>query len=105
MYAIIKTGGKQYRVEKGQQLDVELLSTSKKTLNLEPVLVVDGKKVVSTPSDLKKFQISAKVLEEVKGPKITGFTYKSSANQRKRYGHRQKYSRIEVTDIKAKSAK
>lgn len=101
MYAIVKTGGKQYRVEKGQQLDVELLGKPKATVSLDPVLVVDGKKVLSSPSDLKKFKIKAKVIDDVKGPKITGFTYKSSSNQRRRYGHRQKYSRIEVTEIKS----
>ena len=99
MYAIVKTGGKQYRVEKGLQLDVELVGPNKKTLNLEPVLLVDGKKVIVKSADLKKVKVKAKVLEEVKGPKVRGFTYKSSSNQRRRYGHRQKYSRIEVTEI------
>ncbi len=99
MYAVIKTGGKQYRVEKGELLDVEFLGDSKKTLTLSPVLVVDGKKVMTKPADLKKVKVKAKVLEEIKGKKINGFTYKSASNQRKRYGHRQRYSRIQVTDI------
>lgn len=101
MYAIVKTGGKQYRVEKGQELDVEFLGDSKSTLSLQPVLVVDGKKVLSKPSDLKKVKVKAKILDSIKGPKITGFTYKSASNQRKRYGHRQKYSRIKVTEIES----
>ena len=100
MYAIVETGSKQYRVEKGQQLDVEFFGDSKKTVSLKPVLVVDGKKVLSSASDLKKIQVKAKVLDSVKGSKIVGFTYKSASNQRKRYGHRQKYSRIEITEIK-----
>ncbi len=104
MYAIVKTGGKQYRVEKGLQLDVELVGAGKKTLTLEPLLVVDGKKVITKPADLKKLKVKAKVLEEVKGAKIQGFTYKSASNQRRRYGHRQTYSRIEVTEITSASS-
>jgi large subunit ribosomal protein L21 len=100
MYAVIKSGGKQYKVEKGQQLDVELLgSDDDEKVELTPVLVVDGDTVLAGPKALNKAKVTAKVVGEAKGPKITGFTYKNKSNQRKRWGHRQRYSTIEITAI------
>ncbi|MCB1003126.1 MAG: 50S ribosomal protein L21 [Acidimicrobiales bacterium] len=99
MYAVIKTGGKQYKVEEGQTLLVEKLGQDDGTVELTPVLLVDGDTVVSAPDALSKATVSAKVLGEAKGPKITGFTYKNKSNQRKRWGHRQHYSNIEITGI------
>jgi large subunit ribosomal protein L21 len=98
MYAVIKTGGKQYRVEKGQTLNVERLGEADK-VELTPVLLVDGKTVLATPSELKGAKVSAKVVGEAKGPKITGFTYKNKTNQGRRWGHRQGYTTIEITGI------
>jgi large subunit ribosomal protein L21 len=100
MYAVIKTGGKQYRVEQGQRLDVERLGTDVDSeVSFAPVLVVDGESVKATPDQLNGASVTARVVGEAKGPKIVGFTYKSKANQRKRWGHRQKYSTIEITSI------
>lgn len=100
MYAVISTGGKQYRVEQGQRLQVELLgSESSGTVDLDPVLLVDGDTVLSTPAQLGGAKVSAKVLDEAKGPKIRGFTYKPKSNNRRRWGHRQRYSVIEITKI------
>ncbi len=101
MYAVIKTGGRQYRVEEGQVLDVNRLGDVDTTETLQPVLVVDGAKVLATPDQLSKAQVGIKVIEDKRGPKINGFTYKNKSNQRKRWGHRQAQSRIEVTSIKA----
>ncbi|MFN8041534.1 MAG: 50S ribosomal protein L21 [Acidimicrobiales bacterium] len=98
MYAVIKTGGKQYRVEEGQQLDVELLGADG-DVSFAPVLVVDGDTVLATPGDLAGATVSARVVGEAKGPKITGFTYKNKTNQRTRWGHRQRYDTIEITSI------
>ena len=98
MYAVIKTGGKQYRVEEGQQLDVELLGADG-DVSFAPVLVVDGDTVLATPGDLAGATVSARVVGEAKGPKITGFTYKNKSNQRTRWGHRQRYDTIEITSI------
>ncbi len=98
MYAVIKTGGKQYRVEEAQTLDVERLGDDDK-VELTPVLLVDGDSVLATPGDLRGATVSAWVLGESKGPKITGFTYKAKSNQRRRWGHRQRYSTIEITGI------
>ncbi|GJM37452.1 MAG: 50S ribosomal protein L21 [Acidimicrobiales bacterium] len=99
MYAVVKTGGKQYRVEEGQTLEVERLGEPGTDVSLDPVLVVDGETVLATPDQLKGASVSATVLEEVKGPKINGFVYKNKSNNRKRYGHRQTLARIEITGI------
>ena len=100
MYAVIKTGGKQYRVAEGQRLDVERLSAGTDgTVSFTPVLLVDGDTVVAAPGDLQGAAVQAKVVGETKGPKIRGFTYKNKTNQRKRWGHRQKYTTIEITGI------
>ncbi|MGY6500365.1 MAG: 50S ribosomal protein L21 [Acidimicrobiales bacterium] len=99
MYAVIKTGGKQYRVEQGQTLEVERLGATDGEVALTPVLLVDGDTVLSTPSQLENASVSAKILGEVKGPKIQGFTYKNKSNNRRRWGHRQQYASIEITKI------
>jgi len=99
MYAVISTGGKQYRVTEGERLDVELLGDLDSTVELAPVLIVDGDQVVASAKDLAKAKVKATVVGEAKGPKIVGFTYKNKTNQRKRWGHRQHYSTIEITGI------
>ena len=99
MYAVIKTGGKQYRVEQGQTLEVERLGAGEGDVSLAPVLLVDGDTVLSTPDQLSKASVSAKVVGELKGPKIQGFTYKNKTNNRRRWGHRQRYDTIEITKI------
>jgi large subunit ribosomal protein L21 len=101
MYAVIATGGKQARVEEGQQLNVELLGAEEGAeVALTPVLVVDGDTVLSTPDQLKGASVKAKIVGSAKGPKINGFTYKRRTNQRRRYGHRQRYHVVEITSIK-----
>jgi large subunit ribosomal protein L21 len=62
-------------------------------------MVVDGDQVLSTPSELSGASVSAQIVEEVKGRKIDGFTYKSKSNNRRRYGHRQTYATIKITGI------
>jgi large subunit ribosomal protein L21 len=100
MYAVIKSGGKQYRVENGQTLDVELVGAEDDDkVELRPVLLVDGDSVLAGPKALSKAKVTAKVVGEAKGPKVTGFTYKNKSNNRKRWGHRQRYSTIEITGI------
>jgi large subunit ribosomal protein L21 len=100
MYAVIKTGGKQYRVEKGQKLDVELVGDGDDgKVELKPVLLVDGDTVLAGPKALSTAKVMAKVVGENKGPKITGFTYKNKTNSARRWGHRQRYSTIEITGI------
>ena len=100
MYAVIKTGGKQYKVAQGERLDVELLGADG-DVTFQPVLVVDGSRVVSAAADLAAASVTARVVGEAKGPKIRGFTYKNKTNNRKRWGHRQHYTTIEITSITA----
>jgi large subunit ribosomal protein L21 len=100
MYAVIATGGKQERVAEGQKLQVELLGEDDGAeVTLRPVLVVDGADVRSTPAQLAAASVTARVVGTAKGPKIDGFTYKRRTNQRRRWGHRQHYSVIEITSI------
>jgi large subunit ribosomal protein L21 len=99
MYAVIATGGKQYKVESGQVLDVERLGAEDGEVELRPVLLVDGASVLATPDQLGGATVTAKVVGEGKGPKINGFVYKPKSNNRKRWGHRQKYTTIEITAI------
>jgi large subunit ribosomal protein L21 len=99
MYAIVKTGGKQYRVEEGQQLEVERVGEPGSDVELQTVLLVDGGTTLATPDQLRGASVTARVVEEVKGPKINGFTYKNKSNQRKRWGHRQTLAKIEITKI------
>ncbi len=99
MYAVIETGGKQYRVEEGQRLDVERLGELDSEVDLRPVLVVDGDAVLATRADLAAASVSARVVGEAKGPKVRGFTYKPKTNNRRRWGHRQRYHTIEITSI------
>jgi len=99
MYAVIKTGGKQEKVAEGQRVDVELLHVAVgDEVGFDPVLLVDDGDVLAG-SDLAGSRVSARVVGESKGPKIKGFTYKPKNRARRRFGHRQHYSTIEITGI------
>ena len=100
MYAVIKTGGKQEKVEAGQIVNVERLGAAVgDEVTLTPVLVVDGETVLATPGQLAGATVTGRVVGEAAGPKITGFRYKNKSNQRKRWGHRQHYDAVEITAI------
>jgi len=100
MYAVIASGGKQHRVAEGDVIEVERLGVDDgESVELRPVLLVDGDTVLATPADLGNASVSARVVGDVTGPKINGFTYKNKTNNRKRWGHRQRYQRIEITGI------
>lgn len=103
MYAVIHTGGKQYRVTQGQRLNVERLvpegPDGSDEVGFDPVLVVDGSSVSASPASLAGARVTARVVGEASGPKINGFTYKNKSNQRRNWGHRQKYALIEITGI------
>ncbi len=104
MYAVISSGGKQQRVSEGQRIRVELLHAGEgEEISLEPVLVVDGDEVLAGRAALKGAIVSGRVVGEVPGAKIDGFTYKPKSNNRRRWGHRQRYTEIEITGIKARS--
>ena len=102
MYAVIRTGTSQERVAEGQVVRVDLRSEALgSSIEFQPVLVVDGDKVLAGPA-LKGATVTGTLLGEEKGPKINGLTYKAKANQRKRWGHRQHYSTVEITKISTK---
>ena len=98
---MISTGGKQYRVTEGQRLEVERLGLAPDAdqVTFTPVLLVDDATVIAKPAELAGATVSARVVGEAKGPKITGLTYKNKSRSKKRWGHRQSYSVVEITGI------
>ena len=101
MYAIIRAGGKQAKVHSGDVIDIERVKGDSEELSFAPLLVVDDKgNAVSDREQLSKASVTAKVLGESAGPKIDIFKYKNKSGYRRRQGHRQKYTRIEITGIK-----
>ncbi len=99
MYAVIKTGGKQYKVAQGQKLDVERVSADDGELTFEPLMLVDGANITAGAGSLTGAKVTAKVVGEALGPKVVGFRYKNKSNQRRHWGHRQHYTTIEITGI------
>ena len=101
MKAVVKISGKQYIVSEKESLLVDLLPEGTKELTLDALLVIDGDKTkVGTPT-VKGAVVKAKVVEaEVKGDKIRVIRYKAKKRVHKENGHRQKYTRIEITSIK-----
>jgi large subunit ribosomal protein L21 len=100
MYAIVKTGGKQYRVEQGQSLLVERLPVQDGgKLTLDPLLYVDGDTVVDGDA-LSRVRVDARVVGHERGPKLRVVKFKPKRGYKRRTGHRQELTRIEVTAIK-----
>ncbi len=100
-FAVIKTGGKQYKVAEGDVLRVEKLEqTQGESIDLDSVLlVVDGEKVLVGKPVVDGAKVSVKVIEEGKGDKKMVFRYKSKTRQHKKKGHRQPYTKIQITKI------
>jgi large subunit ribosomal protein L21 len=99
MYAIIKTGGKQYRVQEGESLLVERLPVDDGgTLSLQPLLCVDGADVLDG-ADLDQVDVQARVVAHERGPKLRVVKFKPKRGYKRRTGHRQELTRIEVTKI------
>ncbi|HKI65656.1 MAG TPA: 50S ribosomal protein L21 [Solirubrobacterales bacterium] len=105
-YAVIESGGKQYKVEKGSELLVDRLDAKQgDKVALRPVLFRD-KEVVAAPKELEQVKVEAKVAEHLRGPKIKVFKYKAKKGYRRRAGHRSELTRLEVTELKlGKAAK
>lgn len=102
MYAIIETGGKQYKVEQGDVIDVELLDAEKSgIITFDKVLFFhnDKKAKVGTPT-VEGSQVIGELLQEVRGPKVIAYKYKKRKNYRRKVGHRQNYLRVKITEIK-----
>src|SRR5579863_4937389 len=105
MYAIVKTGGKQYRVEQGQTLLVERLPQDEgATVNLEPLLL-RSEETIFDAAGLAKVEIQAKIVGHERGPKLRVFKFKPKRGYRRRTGHRQELTRIEVTKIGTRAAR
>ncbi|HEX5224209.1 MAG TPA: 50S ribosomal protein L21 [Solirubrobacteraceae bacterium] len=105
MYAIVKTGGKQYRVERGQRLLVERLPGAEGAdVALEPILY-RSEEAVFDREGLAGVQVTAKILAHERGEKLRVFKFKPKRGYKRRTGHRQELTRIEVTDITAGKAK
>lgn len=101
MYAIIQTGGKQYRVSEGDVLSIEKLTVAEgEEVVFDQVLTVvaDGDVKIGKPV-LEGAKVTAKVVEHGKGEKILVFKYKAKSNYRKRQGHRQPYTKVEISKI------
>ena len=100
MYAIVKTGGKQYKVEKDMRVKVEKLDTKVgDKINLDCILVVDSKNNLTLAKDSDKMTVEAKVVAQEKQPKVVVFHYKAKKQIRKKQGHRQPYTEIQITNI------
>jgi large subunit ribosomal protein L21 len=98
-YAIVKTGGKQYRVEQGQSLLVEKLDAEEgSTVALQPILFRSSDAVFDADG-LAKVKVNAKVVGHEKGKKLRVFKFKPKRGYKKRTGHRQSLTRIEITEI------
>lgn len=101
MYAVIRAGGKQHKVAQGDVIEVERLSGDDK-VEFTPLLIVDDDgNVKAGASELSGATVSARVVGETQGEKLRIFTYRSKSRNRKRRGHRQRYSKIEISGIKA----
>ena len=100
MYAIVKTGGKQYRVEKGQTLLVERMrADAGTTVALEPILFRSDQTVFDSDG-LAKVKVEAKVVAHERGPKLRVFKFKPKRGYKRTTGHRQELTRLEVTELK-----
>lgn len=100
MYAVVETGGKQYKVEQGTSLLVDRLEAKEgDKVTLRPVMFRDDS-VVASPQELAKVKVEATVAEHLRGPKIKVFKYKAKKGYRRRAGHRSELTKLEVTSLK-----
>ncbi len=105
MYAIIKTGGKQYKVAAGDYLNVEKLDAEVgSTVALDAIALVDGANVVADPAEAAKTKVEATVVDQFKGEKQLVFKFKKRKNYKRTRGHRQNLTRIQVSAIGSEQA-
>jgi large subunit ribosomal protein L21 len=101
VYAIVKAGGRQEKVSVGDIVVMDRVGAKAgDTVELPAILLVDGEKVTSDAKKLAKVKVTAEVVRDDKGPKITILKYKNKTGYRKRQGHRQQLTRLKVTGIK-----
>jgi large subunit ribosomal protein L21 len=100
MYAVVETGGKQYKVEQGTALFVDRLDAKEgDKVSLRAVMFRDTE-VLAAPKELEKVKVEAKVAEHLRGPKIKVFKYKAKKGYRRKAGHRSELTKLEVTEVK-----
>jgi large subunit ribosomal protein L21 len=100
MYAIVKTGGKQYKVAEGDVIEVEKLAGAPgDALTLSAVLLVDGDDLITDAAKLADASVTAEVVAHTKGPKIRIHKFKNKTGYHKRQGHRQPLTQVKVTGI------
>lgn len=101
MYAVIRAGGKQHKVAKGDVIEVEKIKGDDESVEFTPLLVVDDKgKTTSGASALSKAKVIGKVVGATKGSKVDVFRYRNKTGYRRNTGHRQQYTTVEISDIK-----
>lgn len=106
MYAVIRAGGKQHKVAEGDIIEVERVKQGGDSLEFTPLLVVDDKgKVTSGKGDLAKATVSATVLDQGKGTKIDVYKFRNKTGYRRHAGHRQSFTRIEISGISLSGSK
>ena len=100
MYAVVETGGKQYKVSANDLINVEKLDANVgDKISLNVLMLVDGEKV-KTGADVKNAKVEAEVVEHGKGKKLVVFKYKAKKDYRRTQGHRQPYTTLKITSIK-----
>ena len=103
MYAIVKTGGKQYKVAEGDVIEVEKLGAAAGSeIALDAILLVDGTTVTHEADKLAAAKVTAQIVAQTKGPKIKIHKFKNKTGYHKRQGHRQQLTQLKVTAISAK---
>jgi large subunit ribosomal protein L21 len=106
MYAIVKTGGKQYRVAEGDVIEIEKLDAAPGAeVALPAILLVDGAAVTHDADQLTRVAVTAEVVAQTKGPKIKIHKYKNKTGYHKRMGHRQKLTQVRITSVTGASEK
>lgn len=100
VYAIVKAGGRQEKVSVGDVVVVDKLAEEiGSSIELQPLMLVDGDAITVDASKLGKVSVKAEVVDSAKGPKISIIKYKNKSGYRKRQGHRQKMSVVKITEI------
>lgn len=100
MYAVIETGGKQYKVSQDDLVRVELLDANvNDKINLKTLMIVDGDKVINGNPYIENAKVVAEVVEHGKDKKIVVFKYKAKKNYRRKQGHRQPYTELKIVSV------
>ncbi len=100
VYAVVRAGGRQEKVEVGTIVTMNRIAATSGTIELPALLLVDGEKVTSDAKALAKVKVVAEVWDQTRGPQIVLQTYKNKTGYKKRQGHRQDLTRVQVTEIK-----